>query len=384
MSIAGARPNFIKLAALSRAVDDHNRQNRVDSAHIDHIIVHTGQHYDRKMSRQFFEELDIPKPDINLEAGSSSHAVQTATIMQRFEPVLLEQRPDFLVVVGDVNSTIACSLVAAKIVYPGNSGRTRPVIVHVEAGLRSFDRSMPEEINRFLTDRISDLLFITEPSGRNNLLREGIAERKIHFAGNVMIDTLQQHLKQTEKSTIGKQLQLNYPYGLVTLHRPSNVDVPAMLESLISCLLDISRRRQLIFPVHPRTLNNLLRFGLHERLEQADNIMLTPPLSYLDFLYLVRHADLMITDSGGIQEETTVLGIPCVTLRENTERPVTVEKGTNYLIGTDPEKIIKTIDLILSGKGKKGSVPEYWDGRAGSRIIATLVQTFQQAQNKVS
>ncbi len=374
MSIAGARPNFIKLAALSRAIDSHNQRCAPGEERIDHTIVHTGQHYDARMSRQFFDELDIPRPDINLGAGSASHAVQTAIIMQRFEPVLLERQPDVLIVVGDINSTIACSLVAAKINYDRPGGRQRPVIVHVEAGLRSFDRDMPEEINRILTDSISDLLFITEESGYKNLTREGVDPEKIHFAGNVMIDTLQRHLQEAEKSRIREQLHLNAPYALVTLHRPSNVDNPEVLESLINCLVTISSSRKLVFPVHPRTGENLKKFGLLAALEQAPDILLTPPLSYLDFLCLIRHADLVITDSGGIQEETTVLNIPCVTLRDNTERPVTVDVGSNYLIGTSPDRILKTIDLILAGRGRKARIPKYWDGRAGERIIATLLR----------
>lgn len=380
MSIAGARPNFMKLAAIANGISRHNDQVGSKAETIHHIILHTGQHYDKKMSEQFFDELGIPEPDINLEVGSGSHAIQTATIMERFEPVLLEQQPDVLLVVGDVNSTIACTLVAAKIEYPQENSRRRPIIVHVEAGLRSFDRTMPEEINRILTDCISDLLFITEESGQKNLLREGVAADKIHFSGNVMIDTLLHHLEQAEESQIRKRLKLPEAYGLVTLHRPSNVDKVATLEPLVDCLLKISVDKPLAFPIHPRTENNLKKFDLLERLQQADGLFLTSPLSYLDFLCLVKHADLVITDSGGIQEETTVLNVPCVTLRENTERPVTVDVGSNYLIGTEPTKILETVQMILAGQGKKAEIPKYWDGKSGERIIATLFELMQASR----
>ncbi|MEA2096131.1 MAG: UDP-N-acetylglucosamine 2-epimerase (non-hydrolyzing) [Candidatus Cloacimonadota bacterium] len=375
MSIAGARPNFMKLAAIAHAIKKHNRSLSVAKSDesLNHIIVHTGQHYDKKMSQQFFDELEIPKPDINLEVGSGSHAVQTAEIMKRFEPVLMKETPDILLVVGDVNSTIACTLVASKIEYPLGHGRKRPVIVHVEAGLRSFDRDMPEEINRILTDAISDLLFVTEQNGMDNLQEEGVAPEKIHFVGNVMIDTLQHHLRKADESTVKSDLGIEQPYGLVTLHRPSNVDSPKRLLPLIECLQIISQQQRLIFPIHPRTKNNAEKFGLLKMLEDNDNISLTSPLGYLDFLHLIQNADLVITDSGGIQEETTVLNVPCITLRENTERPVTVTQGSNYLIGTNPEKILSTVNLILSGKGKQAVIPKYWDGKAGERIVNILV-----------
>ena len=339
---------------------------------LDHIIVHTGQHYDKKMSQQFFDELEIPKPDINLEVGSGSHAVQTAEIMKRFESVLVKETPDILLVVGDVNSTIACTLVASKIEYPLGHGRKRPLIVHVEAGLRSFDRDMPEEINRILTDAISDILFVTEQSGMDNLQEEGVVPEKIHFVGNVMIDTLQHHLQKAGGSKVKSDLDIKQPYGLVTLHRPSNVDFANTLSPLIECLQDISQQLRLIFPIHPRTRNNAEKFGLLKMLEANNNITLTSPLGYLDFLYLIQNADVVITDSGGVQEETTVLNVPCITLRENTERPVTVTQGSNYLIGTSPRKILSTINLILSGKGKQASIPKFWDGKAGERIVSIL------------
>ncbi len=383
MSIAGARPNFMKIASIANAIREHNskaknqsnQSNQIET--IRHIIVHTGQHYDQKMSQSFFDQLGIPEPDINLGVGSGTHAAQTADIMKAFEKVLLKELPDILLVVGDVNSTIACSLVAAKINYPDEKQITRPLIVHVEAGLRSFDREMPEEINRILTDSLSDVLFITEQSGVDNLAKEGIDSEKVIFAGNVMIDTLQHHLRQAEQSHIKQSLAIDYSYGLVTLHRPSNVDSPETLEPLIDVLIDISDKKRLIFAVHPRTMNNLQRFNLITKLERCNNILLTEPLSYLDFLHLTKDADLVITDSGGIQEETTFLNIPCVTLRENTERPVTVDIGSNYLIGTDPDKILRTVNLILSGRGKTATIPELWDGHAGERIIESLTELWK-------
>ena len=371
MSIAGARPNFMKLASIVHAVGKYNENTNI-SNRIAHKIVHTGQHYDQKMSDAFFRDLEIPKPDFNLEVGSGTHAVQTAEIMRKFEPVLLDQCPDVLLVVGDVNSTIACSLVASKIEYPDNQQRKRPLIVHVEAGLRSFDRDMPEEINRVLTDSLSDILFITEETAYKHLHDEGIGADKIHFVGNVMIDTLYQHLKKADASTIKQRIAVPEEYGLVTLHRPSNVDRKETLLPLIDCFHQISRKRHLVFPVHPRTQNSLQKYGLWQELQENKKITLADPLGYIDFLSLVKGASIVITDSGGIQEETTVLGVPCVTLRKNTERPVTVAVGTNYLIGTNPGKILQTTELIIDGQGKKGSIPKYWDGKAGYRIIEKI------------
>ncbi len=369
MSIAGARPNFMKLASIVRAVEKYNG---VADNPIEHCIVHTGQHYDARMSHTFFEDLNLPEPDINLGVGSGTHATQTAEIMQKFEPVLLEMHPDVLLVVGDVNSTIACTLVASKIEYSKECKRKRPLLVHVEAGLRSFDRDMPEEINRILTDTLSDLLFITEEGASKNLQKEGVSSDKIHFTGNVMIDTLKQHLNKADSATIKKQFDIPKKYGLITLHRPSNVDRKETLQPLIKCLHRISKRCHLVFPVHPRTQNNLQIMGLWQKLEDNKAITLAEPLGYIDFLKLAKDASIVITDSGGIQEETTVLRVPCVTLRENTERPVTVNVGTNYLIGTDPEKIMETVGEILDGNGKKGSIPKYWDGLAGERIIGII------------
>jgi len=384
MSIAGARPNFMKLASIVRAIEKHNYRHEKNTSDegrippIQHIIVHTGQHYDARMSHSFFEDLKIPRPDINLDAGSGSHAVQTAEIMKRFEPVLLQEQPDILLVVGDVNSTIACALVASKIQYPSPANHKqaarRPIIVHVEAGLRSFDRSMPEEINRILTDSLSDLLFITEESALNNLRQEGIPEEKIHFVGNVMIDTLKQHQQMADTSGIRQRLGLPSSYILVTLHRPSNVDQIQALQPLIACLKHTARQCHIVFPVHPRTKNSLKMFDLSQDLEQNRNITLTDPLGYLDFLHLIKNATAVVTDSGGIQEETTALKIPCVTLRKNTERPVTTTQGTNYLVGTDPELIVHTVSEILDGKGKPGTIPPLWDGLAGERIVSILVE----------
>ena len=388
MSIAGARPNFMKLASIARAAAAFNLES-ANSDHdnqrsIHHIIVHTGQHYDEKMSKAFFDELEIPKPDINLEVGSGSHAAQTAEIMKRFEQVLLKEVPDVLIVVGDVNSTIACTLVAAKIEYPAGHKRKRPAIVHVEAGLRSFDREMPEEINRILTDSLSDLLFVTEQSGVMNLHKEGIAGNKIHLVGNVMIDTLIDHLEKAKNSRIKELLAVKGQYGLVTLHRPSNVDILRDLEPIIRALHSISQDVPLYFPVHPRTLKKVEQFGLIDYFNwqympenpcgeltavATSSFYLIPPLGYLDFLNLTAGAHLVITDSGGIQEETTFLGIPCITLRENTERPITVTEGTNYLTGTDPGKILANVRSILTGNKKNSSIPQFWDGKAGTRII---------------
>jgi UDP-N-acetylglucosamine 2-epimerase (non-hydrolysing) len=308
--------------------------------------------------------LGIPEPDIDLEVGSGSHAVQTAEIMRRFEPVLDEQPPAAVLVVGDVNSTIACALVAVKKGIP---------VVHVEAGLRSGDRSMPEEINRILTDQISDQLFITERSARDNLRREGIADDKVHFVGNVMIDTLQYNLERAVPAaqTLAALPGVGKEYALLTLHRPSNVDDPAVLRDLVEVLVGLSRMLPLVFPVHPRTRQALAKAGLMERLQDSD-IHLMEPLGYLQMLGLMKSARLVLTDSGGIQEETTALGVPCITLRENTERPITVEEGTNTIVGTDAGRIRSAFDEIMATGGKAGRVPELWDGHAAERIVDRL------------
>lgn len=397
LSIAGARPNFMKLAAIARAVEEFNQACKTDNGLITHVIVHTGQHYDKKMSSSFFEDLAIPRPDINLEVGSGSHAIQTAEIMRRFEPVLYAEQPDVLLVVGDVNSTIACALVAAKIEYPAGSVRRRPIIVHVEAGLRSFDPDMPEEINRLLTDTLSDLLFVTEESGMVNLRQEGVDRSKIHFVGNVMIDTLQRHLEKARLSDVRQRFGLPMKrYGIVTLHRPSNVDSRESLQPLLTALHEISRTIPLIFPIHPRTLKHVESFGLApllnwssypeggDDIRQQDSalssssseIYIVPPLGYLDFLHLIEKSALVITDSGGIQEETTYLKIPCMTLRENTERPVTVTIGSNYLVGTEPNDILTTAATIIGGGAKKAAIPALWDGRAGARIVDIIHRKY--------
>ncbi len=358
LCVVGARPNFMKIAPIMRAL-------RADDVPLEAVLLHTGQHYDDAMKRSFFEQLDIPEPDIDLEVGSGSHAVQTAQIMQRFEPVLDEHRPDMVLVVGDVNSTIACALVAVKKGIP---------IVHVEAGLRSGDRGMPEEINRILTDQLSDLLFTTERSAHANLHKEGIAEERIRFAGNVMIDTLRHNLDKATPAaqTLPEGIQAGESYGLLTLHRPSNVDDPAVLGRLLETLAEISQTVPLVFPVHPRTRQRIHDAGL-DGLLATTRIFTLPPLGYLEMLGLMKDARVVLTDSGGIQEETTALGVPCITLRENTERPITVNEGTNTVVGTSPEKILASFRDVMSTGGKAGRVPEYWDGHAAERIAKVLV-----------
>lgn len=356
VNVVGARPNLMKMASLVEAYAAH--------ADVDSLLVHTGQHYDENMSELFFRQLGIPEPDLNLEIGSASHAVQTAEIMRAFEPVILEQRPDAVVVVGDVNSTIACGLVAVKLGVK---------LVHVEAGLRSFDRSMPEEVNRVLTDAISDLLFCTERSGVENLRREGVAEEKIHLVGNVMIDTMLRHRARAESSRILEQLDLEPDgYAVLTLHRPANVDDPATLTGLLDALAVVQRDLPLVFPAHPRTREKLRGFGLSERLEAMPNLRLLDPVGYLDFLKLLASARLVLTDSGGIQEETTILEVPCLTLRDNTERPATLEAGTNRVVGRDPEKIVAAYRELSGGAPLRARVPPLWDGRAAERIVEVL------------
>ncbi|MDQ3798168.1 MAG: UDP-N-acetylglucosamine 2-epimerase (non-hydrolyzing), partial [Acidobacteriota bacterium] len=328
--------------------------------------VHTGQHYDAAMSDSFFTDLDIPTPDFHLEVGSASHAVQTARIMTAFEPVVLQEKPDWVLVVGDVNSTIACALVCAKLGIK---------VAHVEAGLRSRDRSMPEEINRILTDAISDLLLTTSPDADENLRREGIDEDKIKFVGNVMIDSLFYNLKKAETSRIREDLNLNdEDYAVLTLHRPSNVDEKEVFKGLLGALIKVGERLPVVFPVHPRTKARISEFGFAEKVEKS-NIKLIEPLGYLDFMRLYSGARLVLTDSGGLQEETTALGIPCLTLRENTERPVTIELGTNNLVGTNPEKIKQTAFAILENNqdSKDKKIPPLWDGRAAERICNELI-----------
>ncbi len=362
LNVVGARPNFMKIAPVVEAL----RQ-----AGVPQYLVHTGQHYDEKMSRLFFEELGIPVPDVNLEVGSGSQAMQTAEVMRRFEPVLLSTKPDIVVVVGDVNSTLACALVASKLGIP---------VAHIEAGLRSFDRSMPEEINRVLTDCISDLLFVSEPSGMTNLSHEGVAKEKVHSVGNVMIDTLLRHRAAAENSDIHARLGLKAAerYALVTLHRPSNVDNPEKLRGLFGALATVSRDLTVVFPMHPRTRKNAVEAGLEREFQCLTT---TDPLGYLDFLHLMSRAAVVITDSGGIQEETTVLGVPCLTVRENTERPVTISEGTNTLIGTNPEAMLRAVSQVLRGPRRAGRTPALWDGQAAQRIVAILVETLSHSRS---
>jgi len=360
VNVVGARPNLMKVAPLMEAF--------AARPGIEALLVHTGQHYDANMSDLFFRQLGIPEPDLNLGVGSGSHAVQTAEIMKGFEPVLLEHRPDAVLVVGDVNSTIACGLVAVKLGV---------ALVHVEAGLRSFDRSMPEEINRILTDAISDVLFCTEASGPRNLKREGVADEKIHLVGNVMIDTLMKHRARAEASGILRELGLEPAgYAVLTLHRPSNVDDPETLAGILSALEVVARDMPLVFPAHPRTREKLRAFGLESRLARLPGLQMIDPAGYLDFLKLMSSARLVLTDSGGIQEETTILQVPCLTLRENTERPVTVEIGTNQLVGRDPERILAAYRKVLEGGGPPGRLPPGWDGRAAGRITDVLLRVL--------
>lgn len=360
ISVVGARPNFIKVASIHRAFNEFSLRNPQLS--INHIICHTGQHYDEKMSKIFFEDLELPKPDFYLGIGSGSHAEQTAKIMIEFEKILLIEKPDLVIVVGDVNSTIACSLTAVKLNIK---------VAHIEAGLRSFDRQMPEEINRILTDAISDYLFVTEKSGLENLKREGIDDSKIFFVGNVMIDSLIYFLPRTKNSNILSLLNVdNEKYVLATLHRPSNVDEKQQLKAIINLLNKIGEKRKVIFPVHPRTKKNIEYNSLDKSINKS--VSLCEPLGYIDFITLVKNAELIITDSGGIQEESTYLGVQCITLRDSTERPITCEIGTNQLLGDDLNKAFESVLKILTGKIKKGNIPELWDGKAAERIVNIL------------
>ena len=372
--IVGARPNFMKIAPIMMALSEFK-------PNLDVTLVHTGQHYDVAMNEQYFQALGIPAPDINLEVGSGSHAVQTAEVMCRFEAALEGKNPTAVLVVGDVNSTIACALVSTKKGIP---------VIHVEAGLRSFDRAMPEEINRVLTDQISDMLFTTEPSGRDNLLREGVADKRIHFVGNVMIDTLRHNLARaipTSKiaSDTGRPdfASGEKNYAVVTMHRPANVDDETTLGSLINTVVTISAQLPVIFPLHPRTKAMIEKFGLGKLLDNS-NILLLPPMGYLEMLGLMKDAKVVLTDSGGIQEETTALGVPCITLRSNTERPITVDEGTNTIAGQDPEAILSIFNDVMRGGGKGGRIPQYWDGHASNRIADLIAAEFGIAKPLVA
>jgi UDP-N-acetylglucosamine 2-epimerase (non-hydrolysing) len=349
LHVVGARPNFMKAAPVVRALRRHTR--------VKQTLVHTGQHYDANMSDVFFRQLSIPAPDVNLAVGSGTHAKQTAEIMSRLEPVILERKPDWVLVYGDVNSTAAAALVCAKLLVR---------VAHVEAGLRSFDRTMPEEINRLVTDQLSNLLFTPSQDGNDHLAREGISGDKIHLVGNVMIDTLIQLLPMAVRAETGPER-----YALVTLHRPSNVDDPRTLRSILESLLAVNEDLAIVFPVHPRTRQRIAEFGLN-----VDQLQLLDPLPYIEFLARQRFATVVITDSGGIQEETTYLQVPCLTLRENTERPITITQGTNVLIGHDMQRLRQELANIVAGNGKKGIVPFLWDGHAGERIAEILVANY--------
>jgi UDP-N-acetylglucosamine 2-epimerase (non-hydrolysing) len=411
ITVVGARPNFMKAAPIIASIRKHNEtEGRADASvarpasglRIDHILVHTGQHYDPLMSDSFFVDLKLPPPDIRLGVGSASHAVQTAEVLKAFEEVLLHHRPDVVIVVGDVNSTIACALATAKISF--DSVGTRPLLAHVEAGLRSFDRSMPEEVNRVLTDHLCDLLFVTEDSAIENLNNEGISPQAIHFVGNTMIDSLLAFKEKAEASTILERLKLRAPasvdrngrpvsrYALLTLHRPSNVDNRDTFLNILRGLEELAADCPVVFPVHPRTRQRIKEFGLDlrsgipatEMMADAQNLgsesrglILTDPLGYLDFLCLMKHAMIVVTDSGGIQEETTCLMVPCVTVRENTERPVTIDSGTNIIAGTSDERIKIAIRQQIGRKGGN-RIPKKWDGQAASRIVDILISSHSE------
>jgi UDP-N-acetylglucosamine 2-epimerase (non-hydrolysing) len=355
LHVVGARPNFMKIAPIMREMAKYPDR-------FEQILVHTGQHYDASMSQVFFDELELPIPDVNLGVGSGSHAWQTAQIMQKFEPVLMDFKPDWVIVPGDVNSTIACALVAGKLGVK---------VAHVEAGLRSFDRTMPEEINRILTDQISDLLLTPSRDADENLLREGIAPEKIRFVGNVMIDTLVRLLPKAEGRwpSLRDQCRLDH-YILVTLHRPSNVDTPETLTEILAALMEFSREIPVLFPVHPRTRSRISALDIPHN---PSRLVLTEPMGYLDFLALQMHAALLLTDSGGIQEETTYLGIPCLTIRPNTERPVTLTHGTNRLVESRREKLIEAAREALGPSGIRKPALEFWDGKAAERIVHSLL-----------
>ena len=350
--VAGARPNFMKIAPLMHRFTESDR--------LTPYLVHTGQHYDEALSERFFRQLGIPEPDINLDVGSASHAVQTAEIMKRFEPVVIEQRPQWVMVVGDVNSTVASALVSAKLGVK---------VAHVEAGLRSFDRTMPEEINRVLTDAISDALFVSEPSGLENLRSEGVPDKKMFFVGNVMIDTLEAHRRAAADSDILDRLDVKpEQFALLTLHRPSNVDRPDVLGGILDAMDQTARKLPILWPIHPRARGRIETFGLWHRVENQPAIRILEPLGYLDFLKLEETARVVLTDSGGIQEETTILGTPCLTLRDNTERPITCTQGTNRLVGSDGKTILAGLRDVLSHDRPDAIVPDRWDGRAAERI----------------
>lgn len=366
ISVVGARPNFMKMAPLHKEFSKHKKK-------VVHKIVHTGQHYDKHLSEIFFNQLGLPKPHINLGVGSGSHAVQTAETMVKFEKTVLKEKPDLVIVYGDVNSTLAASIVCSRILQNG-----KPVpVAHVESGLRSFDRTMPEEINRVVTDSISQFLFVPEEDGLLNLKKSGIDSRNIFFVGNIMIDSLIGYLKQAKKSKIHDELCLTKKdYALVTLHRPSNVDTKNNFIKILNIFKDINRlspETDIVFPVHPRTLKMVEKFGLYRNLEEINNLVLTQPIGYIDFLSLINFSKFVITDSGGIQEETSYLNIPCLTLRENTERPITIKHGSNVLCGSDRKIIIKELEKIFLGDFKKTKKLKFYDGKTAGRIVNIIL-----------
>ena len=400
VTVVGARPNFMKAAPVLQAIRQRNEKKGARALKIQHLLVHTGQHYDALMSDRFFSDLNLPRPDVYLGVGSGSQGSQTAEILRKFEDVVTQEWPDVVVVVGDVNSTVACALATAKL--PVSANRRRPLIAHIEAGLRSFDRMMPEEINRIVTDHLSDLLFVTEKSGLVNLRREGISDKKIFFVGNTMIDSLLAFQERADESSILDSFGLRaetsrngsrgavQPYALLTLHRPSNVDEKAAFLKILRGLENLSSQLPIVFPVHPRTRKRIEEFGLQQYFEiseaaglapitapvaptGAQGIRLADPLGYIDFLCVMKHARLVLTDSGGIQEETTCLGVPCVTIRENTERPVTVKRGTNVVAGTSIQGIRKAIRQQI-GRKIRPRVPEKWDGKTAQRIVEILAR----------
>ncbi|MFC2013064.1 non-hydrolyzing UDP-N-acetylglucosamine 2-epimerase [Chloroflexota bacterium] len=379
ISIVGTRPNFVKIAPLLRAIDRHNQTTSQQSPTISNLLVHTGQHYDFGMSKVFFKDLDMPEPDMCLGVDSGTHAEQTGKMMIALEKVLVEHKPDVVVLVGDVNSTLAGALTAAKLHIP---------ITHIEAGLRLFDKTVPEEVNRLLTDTVSDCLLTHSVDATENLVNEGISQEKIYFVGNIMIDSLLYKEKEARRRNVSSRMRLqNGTYGVLTLHRPENVDDEKKLTPIISALKEISRHTPIIFPCHPRTRKMIKQYGLtpyfklqeedhHEDNRDKNAIHLIAPLGYLDFLNLMINSKFIITDSGGIQEETTILNVPCLTLRNSTERPVTVREGTNILVGKDFDRMKIEVSDILNGKAKSGRFPELWDGRAAERIVAILARIF--------
>ena len=354
--VAGARPNFMKIALL---VNRLKRDRKIDCR-----LVHTGQHYDLEMSDVFFNDLRIPTPDVFLNVGSGSHAEQTARIMTAFEPVLIDQRPDLVIVAGDVNSTVACSLTAAKL---------HVKVAHIESGLRSFDRTMPEEINRIVTDSLSDIHFVSEKSGVENLLREGANRKGIHLVGSIMIDPLVAMTKTIDRSPVLKRLDIRAgEYAVLTLHRPSNVDSPESLGEVCEVLRSVGSRATMVYPIHPRTRASLKSLGMLDRFSSIEGLRLIEPLGYIEFIKLVKQSSFVLTDSGSIQEETTYMHVPCLTMRENTERPSTVTMGTNELVGRDNAAILAAVDKIVRGKWKRGRVPKYWDGKTTDRILSIV------------